>query len=403
MRSVVPAALARTALAGVIVTALSAQAAPTVEEKLEVLTQEVERLKAEVEKQQSRQPTPGDGGQYVAPHGSVSEARVMQHGAGSGGVTRVGGYGELHYNNLDSKKEIDFHRFILFLGHNFTEHIRFFSELELEHSLAGEGKNGEVELEQAFLEFDLTDRHRAQGGLFLIPVGILNEVHEPPTFYGVERNPVETDIIPTTWWEGGAAVKGELAPGWVYDLVISSGLEVPTTGADAFKIRKGRKKVSEAKANDLAYTGRIKWTGLPGVELATALQYQHDLTQGALSEQISATLVEAHAIFQRGPFGLRALYAQWDLDGQAPKASGRDKQKGWYVEPSFKLTPGFGIFVRYNEWDNEAGDAADSKKKQTNVGLNWWPHENVVIKFDVQGQSGTVNDDGFNVGIGYMF
>lgn len=393
---------ARTALAGLIAIGLSAQAAPTMEEKLEILTQEVERLKAELERQKPQGPSVPSGGQYVAPHESVSEARLM-HGAGSAGQTVVGGYGELHYNNLDSKKEMDFHRFVLFLGHHFTDRLRFFSELELEHSVAGEGKKGEIELEQAFVEFDLTDTHRAQLGLILVPVGILNEVHEPPTFYGVERNPVETNIIPTTWWEGGAGVKGKLAAGWKYDLTVSSGLNVPTSGAEAFKIRSGRQKVAEAKANDLAYTARIKWTGAAGVELATTLQYQHDLTQGALSEPVSATLVAAHAIVQRGPFGLRALYARWDLDGQGPKAIGRDVQKGWYLEPSFKFTPKLGVFARYHKWDNEAGDATDSKQQQTNVGLNWWPHERVVLKFDVQGQSGAVNDDGFNLGIGYMF
>ena len=40
----------------------------------------------------------------------------------------------------------------------------------------------------------------------LVPVGFLNEVHEPPTFYGVERNPVEKNVIPTTWWEGGIGI-----------------------------------------------------------------------------------------------------------------------------------------------------------------------------------------------------
>ena len=41
--------------------------------------------------------------------------------------TTLGGYGELHYNNLDGsgggkdKKEIDLHRFVLFIGHEFNE------------------------------------------------------------------------------------------------------------------------------------------------------------------------------------------------------------------------------------------------------------------------------------------
>ena len=97
------------------------------------------------------------------------------------------------------------------------------------------------------------------------------------------------------------------------------------------------------------------------------------------------------------------MYAQWDLDGTGPKALGRDEQTGWYVEPSFKLTPKFGVFARYNVWDNEAGNAAASEKKQKDFGFNYWPHENVVVKFDIQRQSGTANDNGYNLGVGYMF
>lgn len=370
------AALKRGVLAVALIGALigtAAQAAPTTEEKLEALSGEVEQLKAQVRQQRQE---PGD--------------------------TTVGGYGELHYNNLDSKKEIDFHRFVLYFGHRFNDQIRFNSEVELEHS--NTENSGAVELEQAYLDFQLSDRHTARAGLFLIPVGILNETHEPPTFYGVERNPVETRIIPSTWWEGGAGLAGELAPGLRYDLALTSGLQVETTGADAFNLREGRKNVSEAPANDLAYTGRLRWTGLPGVELAASLQRQQDITQSAAGvPAVSATLAETHAVVGKGPFTVKALYARWKLHGGGPKALGRDEQKGWYVEPSFKVTPKFGVFARYNEWDNEAGDGVDSEKKQTDLGFNFWPHENVVVKFDVQRQSGAANDDGYNLGIGYMF
>ena len=97
-----------------------------------------------------------------------------------------------------------FHRFVLFFGHKFNAATRMFSEFELEHALAGEGKPGEVELEQAYIEHDFGDAFTGRAGVMLIPAGILNEVHEPPTFYGVERNNVEKNIIPSTWWEGGA-------------------------------------------------------------------------------------------------------------------------------------------------------------------------------------------------------
>ena len=121
--------------------------------------------------------------------------------------TTIGGYGELHYQNRSveggsHKEEVDFHRFVLFFGHEFTDNLRFFSELELEHSFIKDtddgSSGGEVELEQAYLEYDFNQSASAKAGLFLMPVGIINETHEPNTFYGVERNEVEKNIIPTT-------------------------------------------------------------------------------------------------------------------------------------------------------------------------------------------------------------
>jgi hypothetical protein len=320
------------------------------------------------------------------------------------GKTSIGGYGEMHYNNLDSKEEIDFHRFVLFFGHEFTDNLRMFSELELEHALSSSSSSGEVELEQAYIEYDINENHQAKGGLFLLPVGILNETHEPPTFYGVERNPVEKNIIPSTWWAGGAAVNGEIFPGWSYDVAIHEGLK--TSAADSYKVRKGRQKTSNADASDLAGTGRIKWTGIPGVELAGTVQYQADITQGE-SNGGHAWLYEAHADIRRGPFGLRALYAVWDLDGSGPDDIGADEQKGWYVEPSWRFfNDKFGIFARYNQWDNTAGSGgSSSKEKQYDAGINFWPHPDVVLKADVQQQDndGKKNDNGFNLGIGYQY
>ena len=336
----------------------------------------------------------------------AEESRKTASGAASWAEnTQIGGYGELHYNNLDSKKEIDFHRFVLFFGHQFTDRLRFWSELELEHSISGDGQNGEIELEQAYIEYDLTANQHVKAGIFLLPVGILNETHEPPTFYGVERNPIERNIIPTTWWAGGAALNGEIAPGWSYDLGIHEGLE--TSAGRNYAVRNGRQKTSEANANDLASTGRIKWTGVAGVELAATVQYQSDVTQGEDPDAGHAWLFETHADIRRGPFGLRALYAMWDLDGDGPESVGADEQEGFYIEPSYRITPKWGVFARYNQWDNQAGNGdSDSEKKQVNAGVNFWPHPDVVLKADVQQQDNegnSKNDNGWNLGVGYQF
>jgi hypothetical protein len=398
---------------------------PSMEEMWRIIQEqqrEIERLKAKVsdtdtkvqaadEKQQATDRKLEAADQKIEATGAMVEQAAAKEP--SGGMvegwwnrTSIGGYAELHYNGGE-RDEIDFHRFVLYFSHQFNERLRFHSEVELEHSIAGEGENGEIELEQAYLEYDFTDRLQGKAGLFLVPVGILNETHEPPTFFGVERNAVETNIVPTSWWEGGLAGRAVLGRGFSADLAYTSGLDVSTTGSNAYLPRGGRQKVSEAVAKDGAVTGRVKWTGLPGVELALSGQYQADITQGA--QGVDAVLIETHAAVRRGPWWLRALYARWDLGGDQPKAIGRDEQYGWYIEPGYIFgtrAGDIGLFARYEEVDNTAGDSANSKLKQSTVGLNYWPHPQVVLKADYQWQDappGVTEDDRINLGIGLMF
>lgn len=347
--------------------------------------------------------------------------------------THVGGYGELHYNNLDDDAEAtggddslsrtDLHRFIIYLGHEFNDRLRFFSELEVEHALvAGNGSSaGEVELEQAWLEMDLNRDHHLRAGLDVLPVGIINVTHEPNTFYGVERNKVEAEIIPSTWWEAGLALYGELAPGWNYDAVLHSGLVASAAGDAPFRPRDGRLKVSEADDQDAAFTGRMRYTGIPGLELGISGQYQRDYTGTADAVDIDATLFEAHADWKHASgFGLRALYARWDIGSDGafdPDLVHADTLDGWYVEPAWRFQlPSdalgeLGVFARFSRWDERnrlpAPDFRYEEFEQVMVGLNWWPHPDVVFKLDLQWEDadGPVDQtlDGFNLGLGYRF
>lgn len=330
---------------------------------------------------------------------SMREKTFRHHG--SFGKTRVGGYGELHYNNTDSTNQIDMHRFVMFLGHEFNDKIRFWSELEVEHAKV-DANGGEVSIEQAFVEFDISDNNAIRTGVILVPVGLINEIHEPTTFYGVERNNVEKYIIPTTWREGGFSLTGRMRGHVSYDLAMHSGLEV--SSGDNYAVRDGRNAVRNASAEDPAYTARIKWTGVAGLELGGAIQYQRDITQGTDTTAGEATLLEAHMVWQTGHAALRALYASWDLDGTGPVAVGADEQTGWYIEPSYKLTSKFGIYARQSNWDNRPNSGSNTENIQTDFGFNYWPHEDVVLKFDYQlrDNAGT-DDDGFNLGIGYQF
>jgi hypothetical protein len=327
-------------------------------------------------------------------------------------ATTIGGYGELHYNNLDyddpanDADTIDFHRFVLNVDHRFSDRIQFHSEIEVEHSLAGDGAPGEVELEQAYVDIRLNDALAAKAGLFLVPVGLLNETHEPPTFYGVERNDVENIIVPTTWWEAGGGFSGNLENGLSWDVAMHSGLQMPTTGGSAFRVRSGRQKVAEALANNWAYTARVRYAGFRGLDLGASWQYQSDPSQRAGDGLDSGQLFSANVVYQLDDFTIKALYGRWDFDGIAVEAAGADKQDGWYIEPSYRLSPQWGVFARV---ENVDGARAVDQFSQQEIGFNYWPHPDVVLKFDYRQRDLDLpllagNDfGGFDLGVGYQF
>lgn len=344
----------------------------------------------------------------------VLEPGLGHKTGGSSSPTHLGGYGELHYNDTDSGREIDFHRFVIFISHRFNDQISFHSELEVEHSIAGESQVGEVELEQAYLQWDYSNTQRFKSGLFLVPVGFINETHEPDVFYGVERNNVEKNIIPATWWEGGLALQGEIAEGWSYDLAVHSGLNLDTTNASASKrssIRSARQKVGEANADSLAYTARLKFSGIPGLQWALSVQYQEDLTQDDADnigiDRIGATLIETGLSLERAAFSLKALYARWDIDDPIELLNpGAGSQLGWYVEPSYRFSDKWGLFARYSSYNlTEDSSLFSNDQAQFDLGINFWLHPNVVFKIDYQKQTkdAGLEDDGFNLGVGYSF
>ncbi|WNO10642.1 porin [Teredinibacter sp. KSP-S5-2] len=321
----------------------------------------------------------------------------------------IGGYGELHYNHLDQDgediREIDFHRLVMFFGYQFSDSIRFISELEVEHSLVSSGSRGAVEVEQAYLEFDLLKSAQVRTGIQLMPLGIISETHEPPTFYGVERPIIETTIIPTTWYSAGISWVHAIDNGISYNLMLSEGLktEDPNSdpNADPFDLKAGKQKASFADAHALAITGRIAYRGAKGLELSVYAQYQPDLDQKAeVSYAEDATLVGGHVVYQMGDFTGKALYARWDLAGDAAVEADKDVQDGGYLELGWKPAESWGVFVRQSSWSQQNGVEAEQSK----VGVNYYPHPDVVIKADIQVQNEDAgNSDGFNLGVGYQF
>lgn len=392
----------------------NAVAATSVEEKIEILQQEIEALKDQVAKSEG-----------------VSKAGSTNSFADK---TTLGGYGELHYNNFQgnvptgetrAKDDIDFHRFVLFFGHRFNEWISLKSELELEHSNTENG--GAVELEQAYLDFNFSEKMNAKAGIFLMPLGFLNETHEPPTFFGVERNFVETRIIPSTWWEAGVSLYGEIAPGWKYQTGITSNLDAKDFNSFATKgVREARQNVSNASAENIAFHGRLDYSGLPGLTVGASVVSgntgQDNSTLNGADARL--TLWDLHARYNVDKLDLRALYTQGNLsdaDQINTAFAGVENEVasrfyGWYAEAAYHVWKNgdhdLAPFIRYEKWDTQADipsnisrNVASSNDVWT-VGANYWPHPQVVLKADYQKldkPDGDKGDKRLNLGLGYMF
>ncbi|MEE9615165.1 MAG: porin [Thermodesulfobacteriota bacterium] len=342
--------------------------------------------------------------------------------------TTIGGYGELHYNDYkseDKDSSIDFHRFVLFFSHEINDWIRFDSEVELEHSLSGEGKSGEVELEQAYLDFMLSKRINVRAGLMLMPVGIMNETHEPPTFYGVERPDMDKKIIPTTWWEAGVGIYGEILPGLNYRLYGVSSLDASGFSASS-GLRGGRQKVSKARAEDLALTGRLEYTGLPGLKIGGSFFWGDTSQNDDAYGDATVTILEGDVQASIWQFDFKGQYAHVYLDDAYEVSTANaeavgEEMYGWYVEGGFRLLglifpeseQEFALFARYSEYDTQdevaSGFTADGKNdvEVLTIGLDYKPHPNIVIKLDYQDRdndSSTIKAaDQFNLGVGYWF
>jgi uncharacterized coiled-coil protein SlyX len=329
--------------------------------------------------------------------------------------TRVGGYGEIHYNNgtddgsgsgRDSNGNIHAHRAVIYLGHQFSDTVSFNSEFEFEGS--SDSQDIETEVEQLYIDWRVRPNLGLKLGQWLMPVGIINERHEPDTFYGIERNPVETQIIPSTWWEKGVLAQTQLTDDLTLDVALSNGLrgDVANLGS-ADGLREFRQEFGRASTDNEAYTTRLRFNGISGLELAGTVQYQTDINDSLLGStpgSAPAVLIEAHADYRKGPYELRALFARWDINNDFAKTIGSDVLQGFYLEPAYRINEQWGVFARYNRWNTAYNDANSKDRVQANAGVNYWIAPNVALKGDVQASNAANgNSDGFNLGLGFSF
>ena len=344
--------------------------------------------------------------------------------------TRLSGYMDFHYNKLErADGRLDFHRFVLLVTHEFSPKIRFVGELELEHAFVeGLEEGGELELEQAYVDFLLSRGFNVRAGMLLMPVGILNERHEPPVYYGVERTFVDTVIVPSTWFEVGAGIHGEVGHGWRYRLFVASPLNALEFSA-AEGIRDGRQRGSETNVGRVALTGRAEYVGIRGLTAGASFWTGKSGFELRPRLDVPVHVIEADARYTRDRLELRAQLAGVTIDDAAAlndaiaRTTGIDPNiasglRGAYGEASYRVIEGqrwgdVGVFARYENYDTQhrmppgAQPILAFDRDAWVMGATYWPDPDIAVKVDyviARNQSTVVRaPNGLNVGLGWWF
>lgn len=364
-----------------------------------------------------------------SPLQAVSVSGDYQKSADSETRLPVAGYMDMHFNKERGDAfRPDFHRFVLLFGHSFSDRIKFWSELEVEHSLVEGGEeSGEVALEQAYLDFLVKPYLNFRAGMLLTPMGIVNERHEPPSFNGVERPFVETVIIPTTWRELGAGLTGDLGRGFRYRAYLGSSLDARRFGAE-FGISEGKSSGLDSSFRNPAKMARLEYTGVRRLTLGTSFYSGHaGYNTPGVNPRVTIGEFDGRYTFRR--FDLRGLIAQTaitrtaELNRFIQRQSGVNpnvaKQlRGYYMEPAVHLLPrklgtdviAFARYERYNTQRRmEAGFTPLPQYDRSSwvTGITFKPTPDVTLKFDYnfnRNRSAVVRAvDGINLGIGWWF
>lgn len=341
----------------------------------------------------------------------------------------ISGYMELHLNRPDDGPAVlDFHRFILLLTHSFSDRIRFVGEVELEHAFVeGLEEAGELELEQAYIDFLLRREVNLRAGMVLVPLGILNERHEPPVFQGVERTFVDTVIIPTTWFEVGAGVHGEVGNGWRYRAYVLAPLNALEFTVEE-GIRGGRQKGSQADVSNVAYTGRLEYLGFRGLQVGVgAWRGESSFAVPRLDSEV--WVAEADARYRIGRLEARAQYAHVGITDAARLNDAIERTtgvspniarqlRGFYVEGAYRVWDAGAardlvLFARHENFDTQfrmpEGFAPLEEFDRTAwvLGATYYPDPDIAVKVDytvLESRSGFVRLPGsLNVGLGWWF
>ena len=411
--------------------------------RLDQLATELAAVKAQLAQMQQKQaaapavaaaPTPaaaGAGTPAVASAAPATTAAPAYSASLLGPGTVLTSYGEINYNRPTRQNQnatADVRRFVLGYQHRFDEKTKVVTELEVEHAVSSASDPGVVEVEQAYVERQLTPVWSLRAGLFLIPAGLLNENHEPTAFYGVERNFVETAIIPSTWREGGLQLVGNFDNGLTLQGGVTTGFDLNKWDAASTEGKNSplasiHQELALAKAHDLAVFGAVNWRGIPGLLVGGSL-FTGQATQAQAVDKARVTLWDIHARWTPGRWDFSTVYARGTISNTAalnaalvgnptliPKSF-----DGFYVQGAYKVWShddyALSPFVRWEQFNTSKSYAelglgltpeAGRAERVVTVGANLQVSQGIVLKADYQRFRENADLNRFNLGLGWSF
>jgi hypothetical protein len=320
---------------------------------------------------------------------------------------------------------------VIGIQHRFDDKTKMVSEFEWEHAVVSAGDAGETSIEQVYVEREFAGSLRGRAGLFLMPVGLLNQTHEPTAYYGVERNFIETAIIPTTWREAGLGLSGEFGEGFAWDAGVTTGFDLTKWDAASTDGRESplgsiHQEGQLAKSRDLSVHGALNWRGYPGLLLGGSVfsGKAGQATAGFPAQDARVTLWDLHARYTPGAWDLSALWAYGRITdttklnetfaGQPTPVP--SSFAGWYLQSAYRLWQSgdftLSPFARFESFDTARSYAAlpaglgihsSGYERVATVGANLMVGQGVVLKADYQKFRDDKSRDRVNLGVGFAY
>ncbi|RZV57930.1 MAG: hypothetical protein EX254_10215 [Flavobacteriaceae bacterium] len=347
-----------------------------------------------------------------------------------GKAVTVGAYGEITYNQPESDNgELDIQRLVILFGYKFNDKAQFVTELEIEHV-------EEIFVEQAFVNYNVADNISLRGGLMLVPMGIVNEYHEPTTFNGVERPAVDNVIVPTTWREIGLGVNGRIPEASIgYQAYVFNGFK-STVNEDGEVIgflkgsnglRGGRQKAIKSTIDSPTFSTKIEYFGILGLRLGLSGYFGRTQASDEIDDVDGSDIgvamfgLDARYAYQRFAARGQFIYATLSDTEAYNDLSGNDlgsALQGYYGEVAYNLLSlekkqRLFAFLRYENYDthtNTAGTLMSNdayNRTDVTTGLSYHIAPGVVLKGDYQFRDNALEgsnvNNRLNFGIGIWF